>query len=74
MLLLLFAGCELYKENKDYEKIDYVIGVSQANMLESWRLVSTNEIKEEAEKYSNIRLIITDATSNSEKQKKDINL
>jgi simple sugar transport system substrate-binding protein len=72
-LLLFFTGCEFYKENKDYKKIDYVIGVSQANMLEAWRLVSTKEIKEEAEKYTNIRLIITDATSNPEKQKKDIN-
>jgi galactofuranose transport system substrate-binding protein len=69
---LIITGCEYYKENKNYEKIDYVIGVSQANMLEAWRLVSTNEISEEAEKYSNISLIITDATSNSEKQKKDI--
>jgi ABC-type sugar transport system substrate-binding protein len=73
LLLLLLTGCEYYKENKDYEKIEYVIGVSQANMIESWRLVSTNEIKEEAEKYSNIRLIIMDATSNSVKQKRDIN-
>ncbi len=72
IFVILITGCEYYKENKDYEKIDYVIGVSQANMLESWRLVSTNEISEEAAKYSNINLIITDATSDSEKQKKDI--
>jgi simple sugar transport system substrate-binding protein len=71
-IVLLLTGCEFYEENKDYEKIEYVIGVSQANMLESWRLVATDEIKEEAEKFSNIRLIITDATSNSKKQKRDI--
>ncbi|MDF2484507.1 MAG: periplasmic binding protein/LacI transcriptional regulator [Herbinix sp.] len=66
------ASCDIYSEDKEFEKIDYVIGVSQANMRESWRLVSTNEIKEEADKYSDISLIITDATSSTEKQKKDI--
>lgn len=75
-LLCLFAisltGCYFYNQNNDQEKIDYVIGVSQANMRESWRLVSTNEITEEAEKHSNIRLIIMDATSNTQKQKNDI--
>jgi simple sugar transport system substrate-binding protein len=62
----------LYKENKNYEKIDYVIGVSQANMREPWRLVLTNELEEEAKLHSEIRLITSDATSNSEKQKKDV--
>lgn len=80
-LLLLFmfggiaagiVGCDIYTEDKEFEKIDYVIGVSQANMRESWRLVSTNEIVEEAKKYSNISLVITDATSSTEKQKADI--
>ncbi|MDF2907820.1 MAG: Periplasmic binding protein domain containing protein [Herbinix sp.] len=67
-----YIGCNIYTEDKEFEKIDYVIGVSQANMRESWRLVSTNEIEEEAKKYSNISLIITDATSSTEKQKADI--
>jgi ABC-type sugar transport system substrate-binding protein len=70
--LLALTGCEYYKENKEYAKIDFVIGVSQANMREAWRLVSTNEISEEAQKYSNINLIITDATSDPGKQKRDI--
>ncbi len=69
---VLLTGCNLYKEIGAYEGIDYVIGVSQANMRESWRLVSTNEIKEEAKKHSNIRLIIMDATSDTQKQKNDI--
>ena len=72
LFVAFLTGCVFYTENNDFEKIDYVIGVSQANMRESWRLVSTNEIKEEAGKYSNISLIIMDATSNTEKQKKDI--
>jgi simple sugar transport system substrate-binding protein len=71
LLTVYLSGCYLGK-NKNYEEIDYVIGVSQANLRESWRLVSTNEIKEEAQKHSNIGLIIMDATSNTEKQKNDI--
>lgn len=73
VFLLQAAGCDYYQDNKDYTKIDFVIGVSQANLLEAWRLVATNEIKEEAEKYQNSSLIIMDATSDTEKQKRDIN-
>ncbi len=72
LALLTLTGCEYYKENKEFGKIDFVIGVSQANMREAWRLVASNEIREEAQKYSNINLIITDATSDPEKQKRDI--
>jgi len=72
LFTIFFTGCYFYNENNDQEKIDFVIGVSQANMRESWRLVSTNEIKEEAKKHSNIRLIIMDATSNTVQQKNDI--
>lgn len=66
----LYIGCNL--RSSSYEEIDYVIGVSQANMREPWRLVLMNELNEEISKHSNIRLITTDATSNSEKQKKDV--
>ncbi len=59
-------------QDSPYEEIEYVIGVSQANMREPWRLVLMNEIKEEAGKHTNIRLITTDATSNSKKQKNDV--
>lgn len=59
-------------QDSPYEEIEYVIGVSQANMREPWRLVLMNEIKEEAGKHTNIRLITTDATSNSKKQENDV--
>lgn len=79
LLLLLFIsslmitdiGCGT-KHNTPYKEIEYVIGISQANMREPWRLVLTNELEEEAKQHSEIRLITADATSNSEKQKKDV--
>lgn len=52
--------------------IEYVIGVSQANMRESWRVALINEIQEEAGKYPNIRIITADATSSLEKQERDV--
>lgn len=52
--------------------IEFVIGVSQANMRESWRLALVDEIEAAAAEYSNVRLIMTDATSDGEKQEKDV--
>lgn len=65
----MLAGCWA---TASYKPIEYVIGVSQANMREPWRLVLTNELKEEAAKYPNLRLVFTDATQNTSKQIKDI--
>jgi|GEM_PF-6501 len=64
----VFSGCA----KTDKEAVQYVIGVSQANMREPWRLVLTQEIQEEARKHPNIRLVFTDATQDSAKQKQDI--
>lgn len=54
------------------EEVEYVIGVSQANMREAWRLALNKEIEEEAGKYANVKIITTDATSSYEKQIQDI--
>lgn len=74
--LLFFLCCGIYQTkgmDADYEdEIEYVIGVSQANMREAWRLALINEIEEEAAKYKNIRIITADATSTVKKQKQDV--
>ena len=69
---LLFSLCSACVAKKQPDQISYVIGISQANMREPWRLVLTQEIREEAAKHSDVRLVITDATDNSEKQIADI--
>lgn len=76
-LLLLFAVCISACTGKRYrvdyrDEAEYVIGVSQANMREAWRLALIQEIEEEAAKYQNIRIITTDATADVEKQKQDV--
>ncbi|MGX8710885.1 MAG: substrate-binding domain-containing protein [bacterium] len=68
VLLSLFPGCS----RQEPEKVEYLIGVSQANMRESWRLALIRELKEEAGKHPGVRLIFTDATQNSDKQIADI--
>ena len=69
-LLLIFpSGCG-QKNSKG--TVEYLIGVSQANMREPWRLIVIEELKEAAAKHPEIKLIFTDATDNKEKQKKDL--
>ena len=69
VLLLLPAGC---RSGAEKGRIKYVIGVSQANMREPWRLVLIRELQEEAARHPEIRLVITDATADGEKQVEDI--
>src|SRR3954469_14429164 len=51
----------------------YVIGVSQSNLTEPWRVQMNAEIRKEAQKHKGLQVIYTDAAESIEKQKKDIN-
>lgn len=53
-------------------RVQYVIGVSLANLREQWRLVLKDELEAEAEKYDSVRLVMTDAAGDSEKQAADV--
>ncbi len=70
LVVALCSGCA--KKQESFAEVEYIIGVSQANMREPWRLVLTREIQEEAKKYKNVRLVFTDATQDSKKQIADI--
>ncbi|MDR2900053.1 MAG: substrate-binding domain-containing protein [Treponema sp.] len=67
-LILIFSCCT-YREA---EPVEYLIGVSQADMRTPWRLVLSRELREESAKYPNIRLVFTDATDDPVKQVNDI--
>lgn len=54
------------------EGVQFVIGMSQANLYEPWRISMNEEIKKEVEKYKNIKIIFKDAGGDTDKQKKDI--
>ena len=57
---------------KRSDGIEFVIGMSQANLSEPWRISMNKEIMNEAKKYKNIKIIYRDAGGDTDKQKKDI--
>lgn len=74
-VILILTGIYFVAGDKASVKndaIEYVIGVSQANMEEPWRILMNEELQQEADKHSNIRVIFMDATRSIEKQKRDI--
>lgn len=76
-VIIVFVGLSiiftihLYEKNSEKKDI-YIIGMSQANLYEPWRVQMNKEIEEEAKKHSNIKIIFKDAGGDAEKQKKDI--
>ena len=56
-------------QNDGYQ---FVIGMSQANLSEPWRVAMDEEISQEALRYSNIKVVFRDAGGNPEKQANDI--
>ncbi len=68
---LIFLTIYVYRTNSEKKDI-FIIGMSQANLYEPWRVQMNKEIQEEAKKYDNIKIIFKDAGGDTEKQKKDI--
>jgi simple sugar transport system substrate-binding protein len=58
---------------KKSDGIEFVIGMSQANLTEPWRISMNEEIMKEAKKYENMKIVYKDAGGDTNKQKKDIN-
>ena len=52
----------------------HLIGISQANLTEPWRITMNEEIKEAAASHPEIRLIFTDAAMDTQRQIKDIQM
>lgn len=51
---------------------NYLIGVSQPNLSEPWRVAMNEEIQQEVSRHSDMRVIFTDAAQSSEQQAKDV--
>jgi simple sugar transport system substrate-binding protein len=69
IVLLLASSCSSPKRE---EGVRFLIGVSQANLSEPWRIAMTEEIKEEAKRYSGLRMIYADAADSSLRQIDDV--
>ena len=57
---------------KKSDGVEFVIGMSQANLSEPWRISMNQEIINEAKKYENIKIVYRDAGGDTDKQKRDI--
>lgn len=72
-LVLFLTNCSQSAQvENDGEEVKYLIGVSQANLGEPWRVSMNREIQEEAAKHKEVRVIFTDAAQNSQKQISDV--
>lgn len=71
LVIALCSGC-IFPGGVRPTGIEYVIGVSLANLSEQWRLVLKNELEAEAAQYDSIRLVILDAADDSDKQTADV--
>jgi len=66
-------GCSVYPVNSEKTgEIKYLIGMSQANLGEPWRVVMNEEIKKEAARHEGAKVIFTDAGQSSQKQISDV--
>lgn len=70
-LLSTIIWINTHKESS-FEDEYYVIGVSQPNLMEPWRIEMYKEIKEAATGYKNIRIVFKDAGNNTEQQKDNL--
>lgn len=66
----LLAGCEP-TPNRGPE-VKYVLGVSQANTTEPWRLSVIADIQKEAATFPGLRVVVTDASDSVLKQSQDL--
>jgi ribose transport system substrate-binding protein len=77
LLALLHTGCgEKAGDSADgaaaETQIRWVIGMSQCNLGEPWRVQMNQDIKNEAEKHPEIRVIYKDAQNDSMKQRSQV--
>ena len=68
------GGCHIIpiSDSGTRKGVGSIIGVSQANMREEWRMALIDELKAETEKNDDIKIITADATGIVNKQIQDI--
>jgi len=70
LLSLLFVpACG---QNVEDEQITFLVGVSQANLIDPWQIALKDDIELQAAQYEDIKVIYADAGSSNEKQESDI--
>jgi ribose transport system substrate-binding protein len=78
LLILGSSGCQKKGEapdtdaDKKADEARWTIGMSQCNLGEPWRVQMNQDIKNEAEKHPEIKLILKDAQNDSMKQRSQV--
>ncbi|MCA1950455.1 MAG: substrate-binding domain-containing protein [Treponema sp.] len=73
VFLLWFVNIlPLTSYQKVEQEVGILIGLSQANLSEPWRISMTEEITQQAKLYPDMRVVITDAVDSSERQVDDV--
>lgn len=73
LLIAAVAALSIYRTgNIQKEEKTYLIGMSQANLIEPSRVTMNMEFQEAAKQYDNLRVIYTDAAQSPERQMEDI--
>ncbi len=75
LFLLALAAVSLgtcVRRNAEEQAYQYVIGVSIANLTEPWRINMSEEIRAEAARYPNLRVVFMDAADSSARQIQDV--
>lgn len=67
--VIVFVGC---KEQAEQDSITFLIGVSQANLIDPWQISLKQDIETKALEYPDIKVLYSDAGGSNEKQKTDI--
>lgn len=69
LLIFILSACQTKSKNDGYQ---FVIGMSQCNLYEPWRIAMNSDIKKEALQYPNIKIVYRDAGGDAQKQANDI--
>lgn len=73
LLVPMAVGCDRQDpSDRQPGTVKFLIGMSQANLVEPWRVTMNEEISQEAAKYENVKVIFADAGQDSQQQIDDI--
>jgi simple sugar transport system substrate-binding protein len=72
LVLLIAALTTCTKRGVEDQAYQYLIGVSLANLTEPWRINMSEEIKSEAARHDNLKVVFADAADSNSRQIQDV--
>jgi ABC-type sugar transport system substrate-binding protein len=73
LMIPALCGCNLnMNQSEKSDEVKFLIGMSQANLVEPWRISMNEDIKNEAANNKDVKVIFEDAAQNNQKQIDDV--